>query len=180
MGIVLQELKALVRQSLHLNGQRAIALPEGWRRVMAHSSVQRPASKSRSASSAWRSRRPAATSSSNCRSQTTASNSTNHLRKAARSCGDNARTGRFDFGDRAHRPFPRRRNYNARAARSDTMAHQNAGVRPTNARRRWLSKAGRVGCRLAAPEECRSGCTWPRPHGRDSDHRSLTVGVRIG
>ena len=86
--IAAEQFVTTVSELLYFCGQCSIAIPEMRRCTMLHRSVQRPACRSANASAASQSNFPAATSASSCRSHSSASNSTNHARKAARSSGD--------------------------------------------------------------------------------------------
>ncbi len=75
-----------------LAGKLPITAPKSWASPMRQRSVQRPARRSSSASSASASKRPAATSSSIWRSHATASNSANQALNASSSAGVRRRT----------------------------------------------------------------------------------------
>src|SRR5438034_6409706 len=83
--IALEQFVVGVGQLLNLLGELFIELPKLWIGAMPHKSVQRPSRRSRIASSARASRRPAATSSSNCLSHAAASKVRNQSRKAVKS-----------------------------------------------------------------------------------------------
>src|SRR5476651_1675184 len=85
LRIVFQQRKILVGERLNFAWKLFVELPELWIGAMLHKSVQRPLRKSLMASSASASRRPVATSRSNCLSHVSASNSANQLRKVANS-----------------------------------------------------------------------------------------------
>src|SRR5947209_20048626 len=90
--VALQERKVLVRQFPDSRRQVQIAVPEIGAGEVVHSGVQRPASKSSSAFAPARSNRPARTSSSICRSQASAMNSSNHWENAANSSRESRAT----------------------------------------------------------------------------------------
>ena len=87
-----QQLIGLVGQAAYVFRKLAVAVPEPPIGAVPHRSVQRPARRSSSASSARASRRPAATSSSIRRSHASASCSANHARNAANSDAESRRT----------------------------------------------------------------------------------------
>jgi len=91
MRILTQKCITPIRQLSHFVRKCMVAGPESRAGAMFHRSVQRPSSRSRNASSANRSNRPAATSCSICRSQTSASKEANQSRSAARSFGSRPR-----------------------------------------------------------------------------------------
>lgn len=84
-GVFLEEFVVRIGKLLYLLGKLLIELPELWARAVSHKSVQRPSRRSRMASSARASRRPAATSSSNCLSHAVASKLRNQSRNAVKS-----------------------------------------------------------------------------------------------
>jgi len=85
LRIEFQQHKIFVGEFLNFARKLFVELPELWIGAMLHKSVQRPLRKSLVASAASASRRPAATSCSNCLSHASASNSANQPRKAASS-----------------------------------------------------------------------------------------------
>src|SRR5947207_2834421 len=91
-----------VRQLLNVGGELPVALPELPVGTMPHRSVQRPSGKSRNASSANPSSRPACTVSSNCRSQVWASSSKNQVRKTESSSRDKLLDCGLNVLNRAH------------------------------------------------------------------------------
>jgi hypothetical protein len=86
-----QQLIRLVGEAAYAVRELAIAVPKPLIGAVPHRSVQRPARRSSSASSARASRRPAATSSSIRRSHASASSSANHTRNAASSAAESLR-----------------------------------------------------------------------------------------
>jgi hypothetical protein len=86
--ILPQQLIALVGEPANVTRQCTIMLPEPRVGMVPHRSVQRPARKSSSASSASASRRPLTISNSMRRSHASASNSANHARNAASSAAE--------------------------------------------------------------------------------------------
>jgi hypothetical protein len=85
LRFLLEQRKILIGEFLNVGGKLLIKPPELRVRAVPHKSVERPSRKSRNASSASVSRRPAAASCSNCRSHASASNSENQARKVERS-----------------------------------------------------------------------------------------------
>src|ERR1700677_462307 len=81
--VILEQLKIFVSQLFYGRGKLLIKSPIFPAGAVSHKSVQRPSRKSRNASSARESNRPAFTSASNCRSHAAASNSSNQARKTA-------------------------------------------------------------------------------------------------
>jgi hypothetical protein len=92
LRVPLQEREIRVGELPNLWGKLLVKAPEFWIGAVSHKSVQRPSLRSRRASSPRASRRPAATSASNCRSQASASKSANQLRNAESSCGESRAT----------------------------------------------------------------------------------------
>src|SRR5262249_46598080 len=85
LRVLAQQLVTPIREPLHVRGQPVVAAPEAGGGEVSHRSEHRPSRRSRRASSASWSSRPAATSCSNWRSQASGSYSANQARKAARS-----------------------------------------------------------------------------------------------
>ena len=92
LRVAFQQREISVGELLNFAWKLFVEFPELWIGAMRHKSVQRPLRKSLMASSASASRRPAATSCSNCLSQASASNSANQLRKVANSSAESLLT----------------------------------------------------------------------------------------